>query len=70
MACRLAAAGGASGWFQGAVVAYSEHVKFTVLGVDRGPVITAGCARQMAIGDARLLTADFAVGTTGAGRPR
>jgi nicotinamide-nucleotide amidase len=65
----LSAIQGASGWFRGAVVAYSEQVKFELLGVERGPVITAACARQMATGAARLLGADFAVATTGVGGP-
>jgi nicotinamide-nucleotide amidase len=69
IATELAAAEGASDWFRGAVVAYSEEVKFKVLGVHPGPVITADCARQMATGTAKLLNADFAVSTTGAGGP-
>jgi PncC family amidohydrolase len=68
IAVRLAAAGGASDWFQGALLAYSKDVKFSVLGVRPGSVITAGCAR-LCIGVARVLNADFAVGTTGAGGP-
>lgn len=65
----LSAIEGASDWFRGAVVAYSEEVKFEVLGVERGPVITAACAEQMANGVAQLLGADFAVATTGVGGP-
>jgi len=44
-------------------------VKFELLGVDRGPVVTARCALQMAQGVARLLKADFAVSATGVGGP-
>jgi nicotinamide-nucleotide amidase len=69
VAAALAAAQDASQWLQGSVVAYSRQVKFSVLGVDRGPVITAGCARQMARGVTRLLGADISVATTGAGGP-
>jgi nicotinamide-nucleotide amidase len=69
IATRLAAAEGASQWFRGSITAYSEVAKFTVLNVRPGPVITADCARQMAIGAAQLLKADFAVSTTGAGGP-
>ena len=69
IAAALAAAQNASQWFHGAVVAYNRDVKFSVLGVDPGPVITAGCARQMAVGASALLGADIAVGTTGAGGP-
>jgi nicotinamide-nucleotide amidase len=65
----LSAIEGASDWFVGGVVAYAPEVKFDLLGVDRGPVVTAGTAQQMARGVARLLHADFAVATTGVGGP-
>jgi len=65
----LSAIEGASNWFLGGVVAYAETVKFDLLHVRRGPVITADCAEQMAVGVARLLGADFAVSTTGVGGP-
>jgi nicotinamide-nucleotide amidase len=65
----LSAIEGASDWFRGAVVAYDESVKFDLLGVERGPVINAGTAEQMASGVARLLRADVAVATTGVGGP-
>lgn len=69
IAAHLGAAENASEWFRGGLVAYSSEVKFKVLGVDRGPVVTAECARQMARGAAELLDADFAVAVTGAGGP-
>jgi nicotinamide-nucleotide amidase len=69
IAVGLAAAPQASTWFRGSLVAYSSAVKHGVLGVDRGPVITAHAAVQMARGAARLLDADIAVATTGAGGP-
>jgi nicotinamide-nucleotide amidase len=69
IASHLGAAESASDWFAGGVVAYSSEVKFTVLGVDRGPVITASCAGQMSSGVARLTGADFAVAVTGVGGP-
>jgi nicotinamide-nucleotide amidase len=59
----------ASEWYRGAVVAYDEEVKFDVLGVDRGPVVTAACAQQMADGVRTLLGADVALGITGVGGP-
>ena len=65
----LAAAEAAAEWFQGGVVAYAADVKFRVLGVTPGPVITARAAQEMAGGAATLLAADFAVATTGAGGP-
>lgn len=59
----------ASSWYRGAVVAYDEEVKFEVLGVTRGPVVTEACAREMADGVRRLLGADVGLGITGVGGP-
>jgi nicotinamide-nucleotide amidase len=59
----------ASAWFAGGVVAYFSDVKFRLLGVDEGPVITASCARQMALGVRRLLHSDVALAITGVGGP-
>lgn len=59
----------ASEWFCGGVVAYAPHVKFEVLGVTPGPVVTERCAREMAAGVARALRADVTVGLTGVGGP-
>jgi nicotinamide-nucleotide amidase len=59
----------ASTWFAGGVIAYSAEVKFQVLGVDRGPVVTASCARQMAVGVQRLLHSEVALAVTGVGGP-
>ena len=65
----LSAIEGASDWFRGGLVAYAESVKFDLLGVECGPVITAKSAEQMARGVTRLLHADLAVATTGVGGP-
>ena len=56
-------------WYRGAVVAYASEVKYDVLGVVRGPVVTDSCARQMAEGVRRLLGADVGLGITGVGGP-
>jgi nicotinamide-nucleotide amidase len=69
VASRLGAAPGAASWFRGGLVCYHDEVKHEVLGVDDGPVVTDKAARQMAEGVARLLSADVAVATTGAGGP-
>jgi nicotinamide-nucleotide amidase len=69
IASRLGAGPNASEWFRGAVVAYQEPVKFEVLRVPEGPVVTAECAEQMARGVAELLGADAAVSVTGVGGP-
>ena len=65
----LGAATEASSWFAGGVVAYAADVKFKVLDVDPGPVVTPRCAAQLARGVARLLGADVAVAVTGVGGP-
>ena len=59
----------ASDWYRGAVVAYDAEVKFEVLGVTRGPVVTDRCARELAEGVRRVLGADLALGITGVGGP-
>jgi nicotinamide-nucleotide amidase len=69
LASTLGAAGEASEWFRGGVVAYSNEVKFEVLGVTPGPVITASCARQLATGAQSVLRADLAISATGVGGP-
>ena len=65
----LGAGPNAAQWFAGGIVAYQEPVKFNVLDVDEGPVVTAQCAEQMARGALRLLQADVAVSCTGVGGP-
>ena len=65
----LAAAPQASDWFRGTVVAYSPEVKFGLLGVPRGPVVTRECALTMARTTADLLGADVCVAVTGLGGP-
>lgn len=69
VAAALAAAKGAGEWLKGSVVAYHREVKFSVLGVQPGPVITADCAKQMALQVSSLLDSDLSVATTGAGGP-
>ncbi len=69
IAAQLAAGANSADWFCGGVVAYQSEVKFRVLGVDRGPVVTASAAKQMARGVRELHGADVAVAVTGAGGP-
>ena len=69
LAAALGAGPEASQWFAGGVIAYASDVKFDVLGVTPGPVVTARCAREMAAGAARLLGADAVLATTGVGGP-
>jgi nicotinamide-nucleotide amidase len=70
IAAQLAAGENSATWFCGGVVAYQSEVKFRVLRVDRGPVVTAKAARQMAAGVRELHGADIAVAVTGAGGPK
>ena len=65
----LAKAPDAAQWFRGGVVAYNTEVKQSLLGVSPGPVVTAECAQEMAVGAARVLSADIVVATTGVGGP-
>lgn len=69
IAQRLGASPAASSWFRGGLVSYHDEVKHEVLEVDPGPVVTEKAARQMVQGVSRLLSADLAVSTTGAGGP-
>ena len=69
VAADLGAGPEASRWFRGGLVAYASEVKFDVLGVTPGPVVTATCAREMARGAGRVLGADAVVATTGVGGP-
>lgn len=69
IASALGAASDASDWFRGGVVAYASSVKFDVLGVSEGPVVTASAAEEMATGVRGLLKADIAIAVTGAGGP-
>jgi nicotinamide-nucleotide amidase len=65
----LGAAPDSSEWFRGGLVAYSTHVKHTVLGVPDVPVVSQTAAEAMATGVRSLLKAVVAVAVTGAGGP-
>lgn len=69
VASRLVSIPGASRWFRGGVVAYASSVKYTVLGVPEGPVVTAAAAGAMAQGARQALDADVALGITGVAGP-
>src|SRR4051812_48833777 len=69
LAAALGAAPAAADWFSGGVVAYSRHVKHTVLGVPDGPVVCKSAADAMAVGVRSLMDADLTVAVTGAGGP-
>ena len=69
IASRLVNVPGASSWFRGGVVAYDSQVKFDVLGVPTGPVVTESAAAAMAEGAARVTGADVGLGITGVAGP-
>jgi nicotinamide-nucleotide amidase len=69
LASRLTDVAGVSGVFRGSIVAYDSRVKFDLLGVDEGPVVTAGAAEQMAAGARRVLDADVGLAITGVAGP-
>ena len=67
---RLAGISGASDVLRGAVVSYASEVKFDLLGVPDGPVISEAAALAMADGARRVLDADVGVALTGVAGPR
>jgi nicotinamide-nucleotide amidase len=69
IASRLVNVAGASTWFRGGVVAYASQVKFDLLGVPTGPVVTESAAAAMAAGAARVTGADVGLGITGVAGP-
>ena len=66
---RLTAVPGASDVFRGAVVSYASEVKFDLLGVPEGPVVSADAAKAMALGVRDRLSADVGIATTGVAGP-
>ena len=68
-ASRLVNGPGASSWFRGSVVSYASEVKFDVLGVPVGPVVSEDAARAMADGARRVLGSDVGLSITGVAGP-
>ena len=66
---RLTEAEGATDFFRGSVVAYQSEVKFEVLGVPEGPVVSEAAARAMAEGACKVLGSDVGIGVTGVAGP-
>jgi nicotinamide-nucleotide amidase len=69
IASRLVNVPGASSWFRGGVVAYHEQVRFDVLGVPVGPVVSEAAAAAMAGGARRVTGSDVGLGITGVAGP-
>jgi len=66
---RLTAVPGASRVLRGSVVSYASDVKFDLLGVTRGPVVSESAAVEMAEGVRRVVGADVGVALTGVAGP-
>ena len=69
MGSRVCDVAGASGFFRGSIVSYASDVKFDVLGVPEGPVVSAEAARAMAEGARKVLGADVGIAVTGVAGP-
>jgi nicotinamide-nucleotide amidase len=66
---RLTGVPGASEVFRGSIVSYASDVKFSVLGVAGGPVVSESAAIEMAEGVRRVLVADVGLALTGVAGP-
>ena len=66
---RLTAVPGSSDVFRGGLVSYASDVKFDLLGVPEGPVVSEEAVTAMARGAAKLLDADCAIAVTGVAGP-
>ena len=66
---RLTNVAGSSRTFRGGVISYASDVKFGVLGVQPGPVVSENAAVQMAVGARSVLGADVAISLTGVAGP-
>lgn len=69
VAKRLTDVAGASEVFRGGIVSYASDVKFAVLGVPEGPVVSAEAAKAMAAGVRKLMGADVGLALTGVAGP-
>jgi len=55
--------------FRGGIISYASDVKFSLLGVDEGPVVSETAAAQMAAGARGVLGCDVALALTGVAGP-
>jgi nicotinamide-nucleotide amidase len=60
---------GVSPVFRGGIVSYATDVKYDLLDLPAGPVVTAEAAELMALGARRVLDADVGLGITGVAGP-
>ena len=69
VAGRLTAIVGASDVFRGAIVSYDSAVKFDLLNVTRGPVVSESAAKEMAVAVRKSLGSDIGLALTGVAGP-
>ena len=69
MGARLTDVAGASGFFRGSIVSYDSEVKFDLLDVPEGPVVSAAAVEAMAVGARKCLGADVGLAVTGVAGP-
>jgi nicotinamide-nucleotide amidase len=69
VAARLTGIAGASDVLRGSIVSYASDVKFELLDVTRGPVVSESAAAEMAVGARRVLGSDVALALTGVAGP-
>ena len=60
---------GSGDWFKGGIVAYDSEIKFRLLDVPLGPVISREAAIAMADGARKLFDAEIGVAITGVAGP-
>jgi nicotinamide-nucleotide amidase len=66
---RITGVAGASDVFRGSIVSYASEVKFDLLGVPEGPVVSEAAAAAMARGARRALGASVGLALTGVAGP-
>ncbi len=69
VAGRLTNVAGSSDVLRGSIVSYASEVKFDVLGVTPGPVVSESVAVEMATGARRVLGSDVGLALTGVAGP-
>jgi nicotinamide-nucleotide amidase len=69
VAARLVDVPGTSDFFKGGVVTYASELKYELLDVPEGPVVSHQAAAAMAAGVRRLMKADVGLGVTGVAGP-
>jgi nicotinamide-nucleotide amidase len=69
IASRLVSVPGASEWFRGGIVSYASEVKFELLDVPVGPVVSAAAAEAMAVGVQRRIGSSVGLSVTGVAGP-